>query len=433
MTKGTPWTTCELASVCQKTSTWNPAKDKRAEFTYVDVSAVSNERFIIVNPSIIAAADAPSRARKILQAGDTIFATVRPSLRRVAFVKSEYDNQIASTAFCVLRPSPKELCPRFLFFGLLTDDICRRIAELERGVAYPAVTDSDILRQRIPLPPLPEQKKIAAVLSKHWKAVEAQVSIIGNLRELKKSMMNRLFTHGLRGEPLKKTEIGMMPRSWGVKSIAQLIADNTLVEIQDGNHGEKHPVKSDFVADGIPFITANCFEDGNIVINTMQTLTPGFVRTLRIGFAKPGDVLLTHKGTIGETSIVSQEHELLVLSPQVTYYRINGSNKSLIAGYLQSVFQTPSFAAALKSLSAGQSTRAYISITNQKTIRIPMPTKEEQAEIAAVGRLLGEKLLVHEAKKSALEDLFKAMLNKLMTGAIRVKDWDVDTREVEGC
>ena len=77
------WRQVALRSVCEPTRIWNPMREPRDEFWYVDVSAVARESLAIETPQRVKAAQAPSRARKIIQAGDTIFATVRPTLRRI--------------------------------------------------------------------------------------------------------------------------------------------------------------------------------------------------------------------------------------------------------------------------------------------------------------------------------------------------------------
>src|SRR5437879_6497255 len=91
------WRRVTLRSVCEQTQVWNPLREPRDEFWYVDVSAVSRESLSIEAPQRVKAAQPPSRARKTIHTGDVIFATVRPTLRRIAFVEKQYDNQIAST------------------------------------------------------------------------------------------------------------------------------------------------------------------------------------------------------------------------------------------------------------------------------------------------------------------------------------------------
>lgn len=80
----------------------NPKKSPNLTFTYIDVSSIDNNSFTITEPSCLYGSEAPSRARKIVKTGDVIFATVRPTLQRIAYVPEEYNDQICSTGFCVL-------------------------------------------------------------------------------------------------------------------------------------------------------------------------------------------------------------------------------------------------------------------------------------------------------------------------------------------
>jgi len=178
------WKNVILESVCEKTHQWNPKKEHRDSFFYIDVSSVSNDTFSIKEPKFTEAKAAPGRARKIVYYKDVIYATVRPTLKRIAFIPKKYQYHIVSTAFCVVRGNQNKAVPEFLYFLLLSDDINSSIAEIQHGASYPAVTDKDILSQKITLPPLPEQKKIAAVLYKIQKAIEVQGKIVESTREL---------------------------------------------------------------------------------------------------------------------------------------------------------------------------------------------------------------------------------------------------------
>jgi len=197
------WKKVNLKSITEKTLQWKPAKEPRDFFYYIDVSSVSNETFSIKKPQKINATSAPGRARKIVKWQDTIYATIRPSLKRIAYISNEYDDQIASTAFCVIRPDRNKAFPLYIYYSLLSDPINSKIIELQHGASYPAVTDKDILNQSIPLPPLKEQQKIAAVLLKIQQAIEVQESIIETAQDLKKSTMQHVFTYGLLEEKTK--------------------------------------------------------------------------------------------------------------------------------------------------------------------------------------------------------------------------------------
>src|SRR5262245_42936408 len=132
----TTWTPTTLREVALPTKLWNPQREPREQFWYIDVSAVSREDFRVRAAQLVKGSEAPSRARKIVQTGDEIFATVRPTLRRIAFVDPEFNDQIASTAFCVVRPNQELAIPRFLYYLLLTDPLNEEIAKFESGASY---------------------------------------------------------------------------------------------------------------------------------------------------------------------------------------------------------------------------------------------------------------------------------------------------------
>ena len=158
------WRQVLIRDVTLKTRTWNPQTEPRETIRYVDVSAVSRETLEIDGADELAAAMAPSRARKIVKSGDTIFATIRPSLKRVAQVPALYDDEIASTAFCVLRPDRTVIDPDFLYFVASDDAFVEEVASFETGASYPAVRDSDVFDRKILLPPMPDQMQIARAL-----------------------------------------------------------------------------------------------------------------------------------------------------------------------------------------------------------------------------------------------------------------------------
>ena len=180
------WSAATIGDVTVKAKQRDPRKAPADEFQYVDVSSVSNESFKITGATPTVVLEAPSRARKELKTDDVLFATVRPTLKRIAVVPKELDGGVASTGYCVLRSDQNKIYPRFLYLFLLTDHFNARMAGLERGANYPAVRDSDVKNSWLPLPPLPEQKKIAHVLSTVQRAIETQERIIQTTTELKK-------------------------------------------------------------------------------------------------------------------------------------------------------------------------------------------------------------------------------------------------------
>src|SRR6476659_6157206 len=105
------------------------------------------------------------------------------------------------------------------------------------------------------------------------------------------------------------------------RKIGELVLEGSITAIQDGNHGESHPKASEYVPAGIPFIMASDIRDGRVVLTEAKHLPKARTDMLRTGFALPGDVLLTHNGTVGQVAIAPTTPHYLMLTPQVTYYR----------------------------------------------------------------------------------------------------------------
>ena len=164
-------------------------------------------------------------------------------------------------------------------------------------------------------------------------------------------------------------------------TIGELEQLGAILAIQDGNHGNDHPKATEYVERGIPFIMASDVCHDTINLEGAKKLPFERTEKLRVGFALPGDVLLTHKGSVGRVAIVPDVDPYIMLTPQVTYYRVNSA--ILDRGFLSHSFRSPQFQAQLDSDSA-QSTRAYIGITAQRKLRIPFPPLPIQRRIAGI-------------------------------------------------
>ena len=166
------WRWVKLGEVCEKqTGIRDPRLEPERSFLYVDITSVNNLQKRIVEAHSILGKDAPSRARQIIRTSDVIVATTRPNLNAVAIVPADLDNQICSTGFCVLRAG-EDLLPEYLFAFVRHESFVKALADLVRGALYPAVTDAQVKNRPLPLPPLPEQQRIAAILRDQMAAVE---------------------------------------------------------------------------------------------------------------------------------------------------------------------------------------------------------------------------------------------------------------------
>jgi type I restriction enzyme S subunit len=181
----------------------DPSKTPLQEIKYIDVSSISNEFLKIVEYKSYLGKDAPSRARKILKENDIVFATVRPYLKRIAFVPKEYDGFYGSTAFCVLRSNPEKILPYFLFYYVSTDIFVSKVSGYQTGSGYPAITEDHIKNELIPLPSLSEQQEIAEILQTIDQKIEIEKKKKELYEELFKTMLNKIMNQEIDVEKIE--------------------------------------------------------------------------------------------------------------------------------------------------------------------------------------------------------------------------------------
>lgn len=277
------WETKLLGDVIERTQQVDPTRSPNRQFSYIDVSGVSNQSFTVAEPVVLYGKDAPSRARKQIRAGDVLFATVRPTLKRIAIIPEELDGQIASTGYFVFRPKP-ELTNRFLFYFLLSDRFQERMEGLQKGASYPAVTDAEVRSQNIPLPPLPEQQRIVSKLDAAFAALsEAEANVErnrANARELFESYLNGVF----------EGKDGWEERTLG--DLGKVCMCKRIMKHQTTSTGD------------VPFYKIGTFgkaPDAFIAEDIYQEFKKKY------SFPKKGDVLISASGTIGRGVVYDGE------------------------------------------------------------------------------------------------------------------------------
>lgn len=201
-----------------------------------------------------------------------------------------------------------------------------------------------------------------------------------------------------------------------IYTVEELVKSGVLYKPLDGNHGGIHPKGSDFVESGIPFIMASDMLNGQIDTRNCKFISSEQASTLRKGFAITGDVLLSHKATIGRTAIVGDiDSDFIVLTPQVTYYRIKDSKK-LDNRYLKYYFDSHQFQSILNQWAGGGSTRAYLGITAQLKLPINVIDISDQKAIAHILGTLDDKIELNRQMNETLEVMAQALF----------KSWFVD-------
>jgi type I restriction enzyme S subunit len=293
---------------------------------------------------------------------------------------------------------------RFLYYLLTTLEL----PKLAKGVK-PGINRNEVYSQLTKVPPLPEQQRIVGILDEAFGGIATAKANaeknLQNARALFKSYLQSIFTQGGEG--------------WLEKRVSELVAEGAVLKPFDGNHGEIHPSKADYTESGVPFIMASDLQNDAVDTEHCKFISRNLADSLRVGFAKDGDVLISHKGTIGRSAIVSTEDDYIMLTPQVTAYRVKDHSR-LLNRFVRYYFMSPILQREMIAGAEDGSTRAYIGITKQLTLRFRFPSLREQHEIADNLDALAPKTQRLEAlykKKLALLDaLKKSLLNQAFSG-----------------
>lgn len=153
----------KLGEVCEKTYNikWDTCDNI---YRYIDLSSVNINNHNIEETQEINKENAPSRAQQIVLYNDVLLGTTRPMLKRICIIPLEYNEQICSTGFCVLRVNKNILLPRFLYFLISTNSFFDYVEKNQEGAGYPSISNIKIFKFQIPVPPLSEQGRIVAIL-----------------------------------------------------------------------------------------------------------------------------------------------------------------------------------------------------------------------------------------------------------------------------
>ena len=160
------------------------------EIEYIEISAVSSG--VLESTKIIKTREAPSRAKRLIRLGDTIFSTVRPNRRSFLYIKNTKPNFVCSTGFAVLRPR-KQIDSRFLYYLITNQTFTDYLTANAKGSAYPAVDMDTIKRAEIQIPSLKLQKKISKVLSQFDDLIENNLKRIKILEEIAQLIYHEWF------------------------------------------------------------------------------------------------------------------------------------------------------------------------------------------------------------------------------------------------
>jgi type I restriction enzyme S subunit len=281
----------------------------------------------------------------------------------------------------------------------------------------PNLSQSKLCELPLPVPPLPEQRKIAAVLGVVQQAIEQQERLIELTTELKKALLHKLFTEGLRGEPQKQTEIGPVPESWNIVRLEDVCS------FLSGGTPSKN--KPDFWTGSIPWVSPKDMKMPRL--NDVTDHISDAALEDGSSLAAAGSVFVVIRGMI-----LAKDVPVALAEVPMAF---NQDMKAIIPGSrILSAFLLYALVAFKRNLfrKVGRSSHGTMTLMSSEIAQflIPLPDRKTQEEIATAIETVEHKHEIHCRKQVSLTDLFRTLLHDLMTAQIRVRDLDLPELEI---
>ena len=354
------------------------------------------------------------------QTGDVLYGKLRPYLDKAVLAD---DAGVCTTEMLVLR-AQECVDSRFLAAILHSPSFVKHAIAGTTGVQHPRTSWAHIREFEVPALSLGEQRQVADVLWLVHEAIRHSETLVEEGQNLKHAAMHTLFTRGLRGEAQKETEIGPLPESWEVVPLEDCAV------VQTGAAKGRKFGGSEVVQ--VPYLRVANVQDGYLDLAEVKTIPIRRSELDRYSLQQD-DVLMTEGGDfdkLGRGFIWRGQLNPCVHQNHVFAVRTDRSR--LLPDFFAYEAQSDYGKAYFLKVAHKTTNLASINSTKLKAFPVLIPTLGEQREIVAILEAIDRKTDLHRRKRAVLEDLFKALLHKLMTGEIRVGELEHSVVGVDG-
>jgi len=297
--------------------------------------------------------------------------------------------------------------PDFVYWVLTNNE--SKLKSLAQGSTIKGIRREDLAKILIPLPPLPEQRKIAEILSTVDEAIQKVDEAIHRTERLKRGLMHRLLTRGIGHREFKDTEIGRIPKEWevvrlGNKEITEELFYGITAKAVDKDTRIKMLRTTDIKNYSVDWKTLPFCE----VTERRNDLNKYVLRK--------GDLIVARAGTVGVSVLVDRDFDNVVFGSYLIKVKLKPSVDPKFVHYF---FQSPFYWKHLQK--AQGSTLKNINLPLLESLKIPLPPLPEQRKIVQILSTIDGKIELERKRKEKLERIKRGLMNELLTGKVRVK------------
>ncbi|KAF0155808.1 MAG: Restriction modification system DNA specificity domain protein [Syntrophaceae bacterium] len=382
--------------------------DPDYEFDYLEISNV-NYHGIIDHQAIehLRYEDAPSRARRRVGKNNTVISSVRPNLQAVAFLPDVGQDFVCSTGFNVVQAREIKHHPKFVYYTLISESARQYFESIAKGVGYPAIDEKDFNSLPLPLPPRPEQERIAAFLDASCAAIDAAVSAkqrqIETLDSIVDATLHKAFANA----------------EWPQERIKD-------VTIKIGSGVTPEGGAANYLNEGIPLLRSQNIHFDGLHLDDVAFISEETHAEMSNSQIKPRDVLLNITGaSIGRCTYVPENFGEGNVNQHVCIIR---GNHQIDYRFLSSFLSSPIGQGQVLSSFTGAS-RQGLSHIELGLISVPLPSIDVQRTIIAdLERRMLQQKQIHgniESQITTLTTFRKSLIYECVTGQRRIMESDL--------
>jgi len=348
--------------------------------------------------------------------GDFLFAR-SGAIGRFGIVTKDIPCVFASYIIRFVFDSTKMLNDYFGYF-YQTNLVEIQLNAIQQGSSNININAENIKSIKIKLPPIPEQQKIASILSNVDSLIDQTQKIIEQTQRLKKGLMQKLLTEGIGHTKFKKIHVVprfidfVVPEEWDVMKLEDISE-----EIRDGPMGFGLHVY-DYVEQGIPILRIQNLKNLTVTKNDLRYISEEKHEELKKSQVKPLDIIISKTGLLGTVGVLPIDYGRANLNQALARITLkNKENVVYVALFLASMIPLQ----ILSIIGSSRTVQAGLKLSDIKNLQVPIPKNNEQQKIVSILSNIDHHLQKQQEYKTHFESLKKGLMQKLLTGRIRVK------------
>jgi type I restriction enzyme S subunit len=324
--------------------------------------------------------------------------------------------------------NPEILDLRFVYHLMNSPDVRRQVQATATGTKVRHTAPERIRAVHTTLPPLDVQRTIAAVLDSLDDLIENNRRRVEVLEEMARAIYREWFVHfrypGHETAAIMDSTRGRIPKGWALRRSGDLASEGVL-DIGDGYRAKNSEMTG--TDQGLPFVRVGNIRDGRLSVAGCDRLPDEYRARLRSKVSRPGDVVISMKGTVGRHALVHEWDPEMAYSPQVSFWR-SLAPEMFSPVYLYLWIQSDNFVEQCAAVKGATDMADYVNLTDQRRMLVAEPPRELMATFTELVQptLLAAGTL--RAQKSRLASLRALLLPKLVTGQIDVSSLDLDAQ-----